>query len=115
MGRITPMTARDSNDYVLMADLFITQPADAASLMEKMSTDLTRFATEAGINPSNPDAAEYRWLSAHLSLYSQIGSLLTQKFGISVPRAFSSTTIQPQQNNTDNTIFLRNFLRNRAA
>lgn len=113
MGRITPITARDANDYVLMADLFVLNKEDAQELMQSMSEDLTRFATEAGINPTNPDAAEYRWLNAHLNLYTKIGGVLSHKFGMGVPKPFTSATIQV--NGVPNNIFIRDFLRARAA
>lgn len=88
--RITPLTARQLDDYSMMADLFVQSADEAEELLTRMSADLSAFATAAGVHPTNNSAAPIR---NHLALYEAVSILLAQKFEIDIPAPFGSTTI----------------------
>lgn len=88
LGRITPMTAYAREDYLAMADLFITTKQDAQALMVKLNKDMAAFAAAAGYY-ATPQAYP-KEMADHVALYRGIGGLLEQKFDFEMPRPFAS-------------------------
>lgn len=111
MARITPLTVRDGDDYVMMADLFITEVGQAQELLAKMSRDMSAFATAAGLfySPSFTPPE----MTQHVRLYNRIASALATKFGFKAPQPFASTTIDASVQ--AQMPFIRTFLRQYAA
>ncbi|MCP5404723.1 MAG: hypothetical protein H6922_00645 [Pseudomonadaceae bacterium] len=112
MTRITPMTARNQNDYVMMADLFIHDAAEASALLETYAADLTRFAVTAGVYFSpiyTPPAME-----SHMALWREMALLFAEKFGINAP-AFRSAVIAASPKLDADIAFVRGALARRAA
>lgn len=90
LRRITPLTTRQVDDYVMMADLFITGAAESQIILSQMSRDLSMFATAVGASPSS---ATPQLLQQHISLYNQLAETLSEKFGFAAPAPFASTTL----------------------
>ncbi len=110
LARITPLTARETGDYLLMARLFIHTQAQAEALLEKMSADLSRFATLAGLTVG---ATVPKPLLPHLSLYQAMGQLLAEQHGASTPKPFASATIDASAQ--AEMVFVRGFIKQRFA
>ncbi|HEX2859037.1 MAG TPA: hypothetical protein VHP58_02405 [Alphaproteobacteria bacterium] len=110
LRRITPFTAYSLDDYVAMADLFVTDAFTAQSMLQKMSADLNAFATAAGVNPCASDAAdaEHEALRVHCALYGTIGKLLGEKFDLTPPAPFACTVLGRSQQAEMN--FVRGFI-----
>lgn len=87
--RITPITVRERDDYLMMADLFILTRMQAEVLLQLFGQDITRFATTAGavLHENTPE------LQGHLGMYRAIGTVLANKFQLMVPTPFRSVTM----------------------
>lgn len=87
--RITPLTVRERDDYLMMADLFILTRMQAEVLLLAFGQDITRFATKAGVSlhENTPE------LQGHVGMYHAIGQVLVNKFGLTVPPPFRSVTM----------------------
>lgn len=107
LRRITPLTARQTEDYVLMAELFITNASQAEELLQTLSQSLMEFATVAGVSPASAT------MRSHRELYQTIAHKLTARYAVEAPAAFASTTITAQQQ--AQIPFIRNFLQTLAA
>lgn len=84
LSRITPLTLRRRDDYVAMADIFITSGEQADSLLDRFDADLELFCSMAEISITKHMKVENvsDELKAHVELYVDIASLLAHKFGI---------------------------------
>jgi hypothetical protein len=91
LRRVTPLTTYNLEDYVAMADLFVTERAVAERLLAKMSTDLSTFAALSGLAAMPGHVPEE--LRAHVALYEAIGQVLAGKFGVAVPAPFASARL----------------------
>lgn len=107
MARITPLTARDTNDYLMMADLFITDAPQASQLLQKMSRDMSSFATAAGLYFSPTTTPPE--MAMHKLVYQHIAKLLGDKFQMEAPAPFTSTTYQAHGTEASQS-FIRNFM-----
>ena len=87
LRRITPLTISQTDDYVLMADLFVENAAQATEMLNAMSADLSAFATAAGIVIHGAIPMPLR---PHTTLYQAIAGKMERKFGMVAPRAFRS-------------------------
>jgi hypothetical protein len=106
MARVTPITLRSADDYVMMAELFIPNASTAMHVLENMSADLTTFATSAGLAYSAPEMA------AHRQLYGRIAVALSAKFEFAAPAPFAPTVISAADQYKMS--FVRNFLEERG-
>jgi hypothetical protein len=106
LRRITPLTTRETDDYVLMADLFIADAAQAHDLLTKMSSDLSMFATAAGVQIYGAIPLPLR---PHTTLYQTIAGHLERKFAIQAPRAFAAGVFDAQAQNE--MPFIRSFVK----
>lgn len=87
LRRVTPLTARNPQDYVQMADLFIENRQAAEQLCKTMAADLTAFATAAGVYATAASVPPA--LQAHVGLYRQIAAVLQAKFAFTAPAPFT--------------------------
>jgi hypothetical protein len=114
LARITPLTARETTDYTNMAALFVQNKAQAEMLMHKLSADLSRFATLAGVTVgASGNSAVPVALLQHVNLYQQIGAVLQASVGAKVPAPFASTTISSRDQ--ADMPFVRDYVRERFA
>jgi hypothetical protein len=111
LRRITPLTINQFDDYLMMADLFIANAADAKLMLGQMSQDLSKFATAAGVVPSLTGSPPM--LHNHLRLYFELAALLEYKFMISIPAPFASTTVDVSAQ--EEIPFIRSYLKQRFA
>jgi hypothetical protein len=102
--RITPLTVREMDDYLMMADLFILTRMQAEVLLQLFGQDITRFATQAGV-PLHENTQE---LQGHVGMYRAIGQVLSNKFGLTVPPPFRSVTMNGLAE--DDSSFIRGYL-----
>ncbi|MFZ2587202.1 MAG: hypothetical protein WAZ18_03655 [Alphaproteobacteria bacterium] len=107
MARITPLTARDTDDYLMMADLFITDATQATALLQKMSCDMSAFATAAGLYFSPTTTPPE--MALHKAVYQQIASRLGEKFGMETPAPFACATIKAVESEQSQR-FIREFM-----
>lgn len=91
LTRITPITLREMDDYLMMADLFITSKSEAQYLCSVLSRSLSAFSTIAGI-PATSKVVPIQ-LTNHVELYKGIASRLETRFAFKAPAPFASTTI----------------------
>lgn len=106
LTRITPITLREMDDYLMMADLFISNKSDAQYLCSALSRSLSAFATVAGFTASAKVVPIQ--LTNHVALYQQIASRLGERFSFIAPAPFASTTINREMQ--AQIPFIRNFI-----
>lgn len=110
MSRITPLTLRRQEDYLMMADLFVENAGAAQRLLEKFQADLELFCELAGIQVTehmNMDSVSDE-LTAHIQLYKEIGKVLADKFGIDVLDPLEAITSAPLVDDADE--FVRSYM-----
>lgn len=85
MSRITPLTVRQQEDYVSMADIFIPHKEEAISLLERFDADLELFCSMADIQVTEhmTVASVSDELKAHVALYNAVARLFETKFELS--------------------------------
>ncbi|PZP39290.1 MAG: hypothetical protein DI585_04570 [Pseudomonas fluorescens] len=106
LTRITPITSNESNDYLMMADLFVNNKSDAQYLCGVLSRSLSAFATVAGVSSGSKVVPIQ--LNNHVELYNRIASSLEERFGFKAPAPFASTTISREMQ--AQIPFIRGFL-----
>ena len=112
LERITPLTTRETADYENMAALFIASEAQAKSLMSKLSADLSRFATLAGVAQNSSNIIAMPMMS-HVNMYQKIGAVFEARFGMAIPAPFASATIDAKAQAA--MPFVRAFVKQRFA
>lgn len=105
MSRITPITVRDADDYVMMADLFVLDATEAKALLEKMSADLTNFAIAAG------RAFDCASMQPHVTMYNEVASFMAQKFEIEIPAPFASKVVKATDKLVTEAGYIRQYMR----
>lgn len=106
LNRITPITTRELDDYIMMADLFINTKTDAQYLCTVLSRSLSAFATVAGFAASAKVVPIQ--MNNHVELYTRIATSLEDRFGFKAPAPFASTTITREMQTQ--IPFIRNFI-----
>ena len=84
LSRITPLTMRRRDDYIAMADIFITTTDEAESLLDRFDADIELFCSMAEISVTKHMTVDNvsDELKAHVDLYCEIATLMANKFGI---------------------------------
>lgn len=84
LSRITPLTMRRRDDYIAMADIFITTSTEAESLLDRFDADIELFCSMAEISVTKHMTVHNvsDELKAHVDLYCEVAELMTKKFGI---------------------------------
>ena len=80
MSRITPITLRDREDYVAMADLFVEDVIAADHLLDRFEADLATFCAQAGISAHNGKVPPE--LRAHVGLFASVNDVFTKKYSM---------------------------------
>lgn len=106
LTRITPITLREMDDYMMMSDLFISSKSDAQYLCSVLSRSLSAFATVAGVQATSKVVPIQ--LTNHVALYAQIARNLEERFDFKAPAPFASTTISREMQ--AQIPFIRNFM-----
>ena len=97
MSRITPLTLRKREDYMVMADVFTDTKEVAARLLDKFQTDIELFCQMAGITVTEHMTADSvsPELSAHVELYKDIAKLFEQKFDLTYQDPIQAVVASP--------------------
>ena len=84
LGRITPLTLRRRDDYMCMADVFITSSDQANHLLDRFDADLELFCSVAEITVTKHMTVKNvsEELRSHVDLYTDVATLLSKKWGI---------------------------------
>lgn len=84
LSRITPLTLRRKDDYIAIADIFITNSEDADLLLDRFDADIELFCSMAEISVTEHMTVENvsDELKAHVGLYCDVCDLLVHKFGV---------------------------------
>ncbi len=109
LRRITPLTARSREDYLIMADLFITTKEEAEAMVARMSGDLSAFAAAAGLYATAQSIPSE--MREHVALYRAISNMLEQKFEFTAPAPFASATVDAELQ--QQIPFIRSFMQSR--
>jgi hypothetical protein len=110
LGRITPITTQEMDDYRMMADLFITTSSDARYLCAVLNRSLSTFAVVAGVNATAKVVPIQ--LENHVKLYRDIAAGLQVRFAFRAPEPFtaSATISREVQNRIP---YIRDFMTQR--
>lgn len=112
MARVTPMTTRSRDDYVMMADLFVGSAYEAEVLLATFAADIGRFALTAGMYFSPEHTPQP--MAKHMSLWREISGLLAGKFGVEIPVVGRTTLAYTPQFDAD-MAFVRGMVQGRLA
>lgn len=84
MSRITPLTVRQKEDYVAMADIFIPTEKDAIAMLERYDADLELFCSMAEIKVTKHMTSKTasQEIKAHVALYDAVAGVFRDKFGL---------------------------------
>lgn len=84
LGRITPLTLRRREDYIVMADIFIASSEQADHLLDRFDGDLELFCSVAEITVTKHMTAANvsEELRAHVELYTDVANLMHKKWGV---------------------------------
>lgn len=91
LSRITPITLHEMDDYVMMADLFITSKPEAQQLLQSLSRGLSGFAAVAGLQAGGNVVPIQ--LTNHVALYNRIAGTLAERFQFKAQAPFTSVTV----------------------
>lgn len=112
MSRITPLTMGKMDDYLMMADLFITTKDEANHLLDRFDSDLELFCSVAGVHVTKhmTAASVSEELEAHVSLYMEIEKIFAKKFKLMELRdPVQQLTDSPMTQEYSNE-FIKNFM-----
>lgn len=82
LARITPLTIEKLDDYLMMADLFVTTKEAANHVLDRFDSDLELFCSVAGVQVTKhmTAATVSEELEAHVALYMEIEKVFARKF-----------------------------------
>jgi hypothetical protein len=112
MSRITPLTMEKADDYLIMADLFITTKQEANHVLDRFDSDLELFCSIAGVNITKHMTAltVSEELEAHVALYMAVEKIFANKFKFMELRdpikQITNTPITHEYSND----FIKNFM-----
>lgn len=112
MARITPLTIDKADDYLLMADLFVTTKQEANHVLDRFDSDIELFCSVAGVEVTKhmTAATVSEELEAHVALYMAIEKIFANKFKFMDLRdpikQITNTPITAEYSNE----FIRNFM-----
>lgn len=114
LSRITPLTLRRRDDYIAMADIFITNSDQAEALLDRFDADLELFCSMAEISITKHMSIENvsDELKSHVELYMDICSMLSHKFGIVKRDPIQMLTDSPIMSEATNP-FIKEFMDDR--
>lgn len=112
MARITPLTLDRMDEYLLMADLFITNKEDANHVLDRFDSDLELFCSVAGVKVTKhmTAATVSEELESHVALYMAVEKIFAGKFKFMELRdpvkQITNTPITQEYSND----FIKNFM-----
>ncbi|HAG53448.1 MAG TPA: hypothetical protein DCL21_06655 [Alphaproteobacteria bacterium] len=112
MARITPLTLDRLDEYLLMADLFVSTKEEASHVLDRFDSDLELFCSVAGVKVTKhmTAATVSEELEAHVSLYMEIEKIFANKFKFMELRdpikQITNTPITEEYSNE----FIKNFM-----
>lgn len=97
LSRITPLTLRRRDDYLAMADIFISKPEDAEHVLDRFDSDIELFCSVADIHVTKhmTSANVSEELRSHVELYNDVAGLLSRKFDIEKRDPIQALTQSP--------------------
>lgn len=104
MSRITPLTMRRRDDYLIMADIFVVDEEVAESILDRFDSDLELFCSMAQIQVTEHMTMDSvsEELRSHIDLYTDIADILCGKFGLDnrnpIEMITSSTNLLEDEN-----------------
>ena len=114
LSRITPLTMRRRQDYIVMADLFIENDEAAEHVLDRFDSDLELFCSVADITVTKhmTSANVSDELRAHVDLYNEIAEIFYNKFDIEKRDPVQNLTLSPIMNESTNP-FIKEFMDDR--
>lgn len=112
MSRITPLTLEKVDDYLMMADVFVTTRDEANHVLDRFDSDLELFCSVAGVNVTKHMTAANvsEELESHVALYMEIEKIFAQKFKLMELRdPIQQITNSPMTSEYSNE-FIKNFM-----
>lgn len=112
MARITPLTMEKADDYLIMADLFVSTKDEANHILDRFDSDLELFCSVAGVTITKHMTASTasEELEAHVALYMAVEKIFAAKFKFMELRdpvkQITNTPITPEYSNE----FIKNFM-----
>lgn len=97
LSRITPLTLRRRDDYLAMADIFISKPSEAEHVLDRFDSDMELFCSVADIHITKHMTMKTvsEELRSHVELYNDIAMLLHRKFDIELRDPIHALTHSP--------------------
>tara|TARA_Y100001960_G_scaffold210572_1_gene219773 strand:- start:536 stop:1048 length:513 start_codon:yes stop_codon:yes gene_type:complete len=112
MARITPLTIDKADDYLIMADLFISTKEEANHVLDRFDSDIELFCSVAGVEVTKHMTASTvsEELEAHVALYMAVEKIFANKFRFMELRdPIKQITHQPITEEYSNE-FIKNFM-----
>ena len=112
MARITPLTLEKADDYLIMADLFVTTKDEANHVLDRFDSDMELFCSVAGVTITKhmTAATVSEELESHVALYMAIEKIFANKFKFLELRdpikQITNTPITEEYSNE----FIKNFM-----
>lgn len=84
LSRITPLTMRQRDDYLMMADIFVVDEEVAEGILDRFDSDLELFCSMAQIQITEHMTLDNvsEELRSHIDLYVDIADILCKKFDL---------------------------------
>lgn len=89
LGRITPITTGEMDNYCMMADLFVMNKSDAQYLCAVLNRSLNTFAVAAGVNMTLKVVPIQ--IENHVRLYQALAARLEDRFQFVAPAPFTGS------------------------
>jgi hypothetical protein len=84
LSRITPLTMRKRDDYLMMADIFVLDEDAAENILDRFDSDLELFCSMAQIQITEHMTMDSvsEELRCHIDLYTDVANILCEKFAL---------------------------------
>ena len=114
LSRITPLTMRRRDDYLMMADVFILTKQEAEHVLDRFDADMELFCAMAGITVTehmtmynaSPE------IKAHIDLYRDVNRIFNRKFAVEERDPVQMLAVAPIMIEHENT-FVRDFVKSK--
>ena len=111
LARITPLTLDRVDDYLVMADLFVSSSEESNHILDRFDSDLELFCSVAGIHITKHMTAETisEELRSHVGLYIEVEKVFVSKFNIDPRDPIKQITNAPMSQEYSNE-FIKKFV-----
>lgn len=112
LARITPLTLDRIDDYLVMADLFVSDKEEAEHILDRFDSDLELFCSVAGIQITKHMTSQNisEELKSHVELYIEVEKIFASKFrfiDLRDPIAQLTSATMSQEHSNE---FIKNFM-----